>query len=183
MVKMKKFGLVLPIILLVSLVVALEIGTVKADTTICIKQSGEIQSTDLIKRDGNVYLFTSDIYFPIVVERNNIILDGNGYTLEGFGSGWAINLTTSNVTVRNLHIKDWHTGILGVYNNNTIRGNVITGCNYSIRIYANNYNIVDNYITNNEEGILMQGSSNVVSNNNITNNNIGLDCRGENRQS
>lgn len=148
-----------------------------ADTTIYIKQSGDIESTELIERDGNVYRFTGNIYAPIIVERNNIVIDGDGYTLGGGARvGVAINLTTSNVTVKNIHIVDWHTGILGVYNNNTILGNVITGCNNGIKIYAKEYSIIGNYIANNDEGIrLGTGSeSNLVSKNHITNNSVGL---------
>jgi len=87
-----------------SMVVSLsETGIVKADTTIYIKQSGDVESTELIERDGNIYRFTGNIYSPIIVERNHIIIDGDSYTLEGSKSGIAINLTTSNVTVQEPH--------------------------------------------------------------------------------
>jgi nitrous oxidase accessory protein NosD len=155
-----------------------EIGTVKADTTIYIRPNGDIESTGLIERNGDVYRFTCVIYSPIIIERNNIVLDGGGYTLEGSSIGVAINLTTSNVTVKNIHIMDWQTGILGAYNNNTLSGNAITGCSYGIKIYADNYSIIGNHIENNDEGIRLHGGLNLVSQNNITGNNVGIRLQG-----
>jgi len=130
----------------------------------------------LIERDGDVYRFTGDINVPIIVERNNIVIDGNGYTLDGPKSGVAINLTTSNVAFKNIHITDWDTGILGVYNNNTISGNTIIGCNNGIKIYSKEYKIIGNYIANNDIWILLDIGSelNLVSKNHITNNTFGL---------
>jgi nitrous oxidase accessory protein NosD len=151
-----------------------EIGVVKADTTVYIKPDGEIKSTGLIERNGDVYTFTGNIYAPVVIERNNIILDGDSYTLEGSTIGVAINLTTSNVTVKNINIMDWHTGILGAYNNNTILGNKITGCSYGIKIYADEYRIIGNQLADNGEGIRLHGGLNLISQNNIANNGVGL---------
>lgn len=156
------------------LVLVPEIGVVKADTTVYIRPNGEVESTDLIERNGDVYTFTGNIYAPIVIERNNIIIDGAGYTLEGTKFWDAINLTTNNVTVKNIHIIDWGSGILGAYNNNTISGNVITGCRYGIKIYADEYRIIGNHIANNGEGIRLHGGLNMVSQNNIANNSVGL---------
>lgn len=152
-------------------------GVVKADTTIYINQSGEIESTDLIERNGNLYRFKANIFAPIVVERNDIIIDGNGYSLQGSGNGYALNLTTNNVTVKNIHILDWNIGVLGPYNNNTILNNFITGCNYGININADYYNIDTNYLANNNKGIFLGRVSSYIriSKNYITNNEIGLE--------
>jgi len=84
-----------------------EISIVKADSTIYIRPNGDIEATDLIERNGDVYKFTSNIYAPIIIERNNIVLDGGGFTLEGSSIRVAINLTTSNVTIKNIHITNW----------------------------------------------------------------------------
>jgi nitrous oxidase accessory protein NosD len=155
-----------------------EIGVVKADSTVYIRPNGDIESTDLIERNGDVYSFTSTVNSPIVIETNNIVLDGCGYTLNGTIDDVGLNLTTSNVTVRNLNIVGCQTGILGAYNNNSISGNTITGCIYGIKIYAEQYKIEGNYIAENELGIMIHGGSNVVSQNNITGNNIGLRIHG-----
>lgn len=172
----KRKVLVLLLIFCSLLVSVTKVGIVKADTTIYIKQSGDIESTELIERDGDVYRFTGDINVPIIVERNNIVIDGNGYTLDGPRAGVAINLTTSNVTVKNIQIMDWNTGILGVYNNNTILDNAITGCNSGMKIYTKEYKIIGNYIANKDVGILLGPGSelNIVSKNHIANNTFGL---------
>jgi len=52
--------------LLVSLV---EIGIVKAESTIYIRADGNVEGTDKIQRDGNVYTFTGEILDSIVVEH------------------------------------------------------------------------------------------------------------------
>ena len=154
-----------------------EVGVVKAESTIYINQNGEIESTDLIERNGNLYRFKGNISAPIVVERNGIIIDGNGYSLQGSGYGCALNLTTSNVTVKNIHILGWDIGILGAFNNNTVFNNFITGCNYGININADYYNINENYLANNDKGIYLGRVSSfiLISKNYITNNNRGLE--------
>ena len=57
-----------------------------------------------------------------MVECNNIILDGKGFTLKAM-SGWselvAINLTASNVTIRDFNIEFYGVGVLGAWKNNT----------------------------------------------------------------
>jgi len=54
--------------------------------------------------------------------------------------------------------------------------NLITGCDYGIKIYADNYKIIGNYIGNNGAGIHIANSFQIfVSMNNITNNsNFGI---------
>src|SRR3989304_2725105 len=52
-----------------------------------IKSDGSVDpSTAPIHRDGNSYTFTDNIVdYTVAVERDNIVLDGNGYTLRGNG--------------------------------------------------------------------------------------------------
>ena len=56
--------------------------------TIRIKTDGSIEPINVpIQRDGNVYRFTADICGTIVVEKDNITIDGAGYTLFGTYNG------------------------------------------------------------------------------------------------
>ena len=158
--------------------VLFNIEQVKADTTIHIRQNGSIEGTDLIVRNGTTYTFTAIINAPIVIEKNNIILDGKNYTLEGHRASIAINLTCTNVTVKNLQITDWNTGILGAYNNNTITNNLIDGCDYGIKIYADKYQIKENTICHNTEGIHLHGGENFIERNNITGSKYGIYLQG-----
>jgi parallel beta-helix repeat protein len=71
--------------------------------TIYIRSDGNVEGTDLIERNGNVYTFKGDIgvfnqtisantYLGgIVVERDNIVIDGAGYKLTGSGLYCDIN--------------------------------------------------------------------------------------------
>jgi hypothetical protein len=208
---MKKVTLALIFILAVSISAVagthfVSIQSVSAIGTVYIRADGAVEGTSKIQRNGDIYTFTADIDASIVLERDNIIVDGAGYALQGTGSHWgqmplnmpvenAINLTSSNVTVRNVRILNWELGVLGAYGNNTLEGNVITGCGYAMSLNADNYTIIGNYIANNnegmliyadnckiirnhitnsDEGIVLDSSLSFVSENNITNNNIGL---------
>ena len=101
---------------------------------------------------------------------NSIVVDGGGYALEGAGSGIAVNITCSNVTVKNLQIVNWEVGILGAYNNNSILSCSLTGNEKAIAIYADNYNVAGNYIAQNTLGIRMKGNNISITENQIRNN-------------
>ena len=154
------------LMLSVSLFYGLSVHSVEADApaTIYIKADGSVEGTDKIQRDGDVYTFTFDIYEPIVVGRDNIVVDGAGYTLQGTGGSESVGIdlsSRSNVTVSNLQIKYFEEGIrLGGFSNK----------------------ITDNNVANNSYGICLEGSSknNIISGNNITNNWWGIRSRGSN---
>ncbi len=64
------------------LTLALNIQLTKASATVYIRTNGKVEpDTAPIQRDQNVYTFTDNIYDSIVVERDNIVVDGAGYTL------------------------------------------------------------------------------------------------------
>ncbi len=175
---MKKQAAIAIILVLFVSPVLFNIEQVKADTTIHIRQNGAIEGTNLIVCNGTTYTFTAIITAPIVIEKNNIVLDGSDYTLEGHRTSIAINLTCTNVTVKNVRITDWNTGILGAYNNNTITDNLIDGCDYGIKIYADKYQIKENTISHNTEGIHLHAGENFIESNNITDNKYGIYLQG-----
>jgi len=144
--------------------------------TIFIKPNGSIDpSTAPIHHSGEIYTFTGNINSQIVLETDNIILDGSGYALQGGGSGVAINMTCSNVTVQNIDMINWKAGVLGVFNNNTIKNCLITQCESAFKIYAQYYAVIGNDIVKNNEGIRIgQGGLNFIAGNNITNNGVGF---------
>lgn len=128
---------------------------------IVIKSDGTIDpSTAPISREGNFYAFSDNIVgFTIAVERDNVILDGNGYTLKGNGSSTGIFLKNrSDIAVKNMKI---------------------SGFDYGIRLFAEDFlsmqsannTISDNQLTDNEYGIFISASSNNVLRNNIMSNN------------
>jgi len=177
--KLKKlFSIMFLILLLTStLILMFNIQKVKAEPgTIYIRADGSIDPpTAPIKRVGDVYTFTDNIYDSIVVERDNIIIDGAGYMLQGRRSGGGITLSgRTNVTIRNMQIKNF---LFGIYFNssfsNIIIGNNITNNYYNIYFNSSSNNIIskNNITSSNEYGIRFDSSfNNRISENNITSN-------------
>jgi len=169
--------------------------------TVYIRADGSIDPPDApIQRDGNVYTLTGNITSNadgIVVERDNIVIDGLGHLLQGPGSHGIDLSSGTNITVKNLQITKFSHGVwlnrsincvisrnnitnnqwTGVVllnsSNNTIEGNtVVANINVGIQIDDSSNNILSgNNITNNSLGLwLIYSSNNTVSANNITNN-------------
>ena len=167
-------GILLSILLFILMFLsAINIKPAKAEWTgtVYIRADGSIDPPDApIHRDGNVYTLTDNITSSrngIVVQRDNIIIDGAGYTLEGTGSEWSKGIDLSgktNVTVQNAQIKNFYYGIYLFYSsNNSICGNNITENNHAgiWLYYSSNNSIVGNNVTeNNWYGIYLFSSSN-----------------------
>jgi len=175
---------ILLVILLTSMLyLAFKIMPAEAAGTIYIRADGSIDPpTAPISRDGDTYTFTGNVSNgAIVVERDNVVVDGASYTLQGTGSGTGIVISgRSNVTIRSVTIKAFHYAIwLESSSNSSISGNTITNNEDGIMLYpSSNYNrISGNTITNNRYyGIWLYSFSNYnrISGNTITNNWYGL---------
>lgn len=141
-----------------------------------IEPSGNVEpSSAPIQRNGDNYTLTADLSSQLVIERGGIIFDGAGYTFQGSGSGVAINMTCSNTTVENVNIIHWDAGVLGVFDNNTIKDSYVTQCSSAFKIYAKHYAIVDNRIENNDEAVRIgQGGFNLIAGNQVENDGDGL---------
>ena len=166
---------------------ALNIQTVKASGTIHIRADGSVEGTDKIQRDGDIYTFTDNIYREIVVQRSNIIIDGNRYTQQGtraYGSEGIYLSDINNVTIKNTNIMEFDDGLyLNSSSNNAIFGNNITNnrwCGILLDKSSNNTisgnNVTVREVTNGEAGIVIAHSSNnTLSGNNIRNSYSGID--------
>jgi len=155
-------------------------NTGKEGQTIYIRADGSIYplTAPVPSVDNVTYTLTDKLYEMIVVERDNIVVDGAGYTLQGKGSGTGIDLTGRfNVTIKGTEIEAFDSGILleNSYSN-SIHGNNITNNKCGINLIGSLRNsICENNITNNMYGIILAGSSsNSIHGNNITNNKCGL---------
>jgi parallel beta-helix repeat protein len=125
-----------------------------------IRSDGSVDpSTAPIQRDGNVYTFTDDIVgYTVASERDNIVLDGGGYSLIGNGNSTGIFILNRNgVTVKNMNVSNYGCGI------KLIADIYLGGASSS-------NNLTNNTLTDNEYGILISSSSNNVLRNNIMNN-------------
>ena len=145
-----------------------------ATGTIYIRADGSIDppTTPIHTADKTTYTLTGNITVDadgIVIERDNIVLDGAGHTVNGSGSGagYTVNGTTlrnrSNVTVRNMTIKNFFYGIyLYSSSSNTLSGNNVMANNgYGIWLSSSFDNsIFHNDFVGNPVQVLSENSSN-----------------------
>ncbi|MEM3728576.1 MAG: NosD domain-containing protein [Candidatus Bathyarchaeia archaeon] len=154
---MKKIvpAVTLTLILISTLSVMFNIKPVKSEWTepVYIRVDGSVDppNAPIIALNSNTYVLTDNIKVPykgkgIVIERDNIILDGANHKVEGVaaeeGSFGIYAPQRVNVTIRNLKIEVLYYGIYlwGSYNN------IITQNNF----YENGYGIYMSYSYNNE---------------------------------
>lgn len=158
---------------------------------IFIESNGTVEpSTAPLLRDGNTYVLTGDMpNSSIVVNRDNIIIDGAGHGIHGYGFGYYDGIIISyrtNVTIKNLDISPFGYGVRMDYaSNNTIIGNrmqVFTGVSL---LYSDYNQIIDNVITDGY-GVQGLGSNNRIIGNNFTSglsgggNGMGIYVKGNN---
>jgi len=167
-------------ILLSLFAFTLNTQTAKAHRTIYIRADGSIEGTTNIQTtDNTTYTLTANLSDSIVIERENITIDGMNHTLQGTDTGTGINLSgRNNVTIRNTRIEHFYYGILlNSSSSNNLNGNNITAnslCGIYLYSSANN-SLSRNNITNNANGFWLDSSSNnSLSENNISNNNLGI---------
>jgi len=142
-------GILLTLLLTSVATLAFNIQPAKASGTIYIRADGSVEGTDkIVTADNATYTFIGNINDSIVVERNNIILDGAGYTVQSSGIG--IDLPgRSNVTIKNTNIDGSFGGYGGIRlygsSNNSIVGNNITANSwYGIVLYESSNNMLRN---------------------------------------
>jgi parallel beta-helix repeat protein len=145
--------------------------------TVYIKSDGTIDPTTApISKVGDIYTLTGNIYDNVEIQKSGITLDGDGYTVDGTGSGFAIYGTgLTDVTIMDLIVKEFYVGIRLDYSSdsmitgnsvsaitrggiviwgspstgNTISKNTVTNCGFGIILYdgpSNNY-ILGNEVT------------------------------------
>jgi hypothetical protein len=153
--------------------------TPEAFSMIIIAEDGSITCANLpdlsilpIKQEGEVYTLTGNIksYGPgISIGRSGIVLDGAGYTLQGSaeqngngGSGISFAVGVGEVTVKNLKITNFDTGVsVNGNSGNSFIGNDVSNNQYNGYCFSNpsfNNTISGNKISNNPRwGIIIVG--------------------------
>jgi parallel beta-helix repeat protein len=146
------------------------IVTYDTNNVIRIRVDGNVDPPDApIHKDGTVYTFTQNIIvnnsrIGVIVEKNNIIIDGARHILQGNGEGVGIFLAeVSNVTVTNLEVKYFEFGIwVNTSINNIFSSSRITSNVHGVYFWGSSHNkIIGNNITaNSKNGIILGNSSN-----------------------
>jgi len=159
--------------------------------TIYIRADGSVDPSDapISTADKVTYTLTDNIVgdvpfgsSAVVVERDNIVVDGAGYTIQGTvaSDSKGIDLSyRSNVTIKNMQIKAFYYSIYFDSSlNNTVSGNNLTANGfYGICLSESSGNTVSgNNVTNNGRyGIWLDHSpNNSIVGNSITDNEYGI---------
>jgi parallel beta-helix repeat protein len=158
---------------------------VNAIGTVYIRADGSIDPPDspISTLDNVTYTLTGNITAVsdgITVERDNVIVDGNQYTVQGSATYNGIDLAgISNVTVKNTAILNFGYGIYVSHTEGTtIDGNNITNNQYGLYFDSSFDNSIDgNTIANGMLGLYFESSSNnsVGGNNIVANDWSGID--------
>ncbi|WXG42323.1 MAG: NosD domain-containing protein [Candidatus Freyarchaeum deiterrae] len=103
----------------------------------------------------NDYTFTGDLVNqPVIVNGSNIVINGNGYTIQGpgVGVGCGFNLNgVTNVTIENITVTGWQYGFyLDSSSNNTLTGNTANNnTNTGFYLSYSSYNNLSSNTANN----------------------------------
>ena len=195
---MKKIvsGIMLTLLLTAMLTLAFSIQSAKAFETICtiyIRADGSVDppTAPVSTSDNITYSFIDNITYTaydtaIAIARDNIILDGNGYVLQGLGVGGdGIDLYyRSNVTIRNMKVEKFNYGIYlsGSSNNSIVECNItenVNGAGISIYKSPNNRIVKCNLTSNGFAISLSSSSNNMLKNNNMTDNYYSIAVWGD----
>ena len=188
--KKSKLAAIAVSLILLSLAAGLQVVDVaqaQISATVTIYPDGSVTGTNNIQRNGDVYTLTGNISGGIQVQKSYIVIDGQGFTIEG-NSQYARGIDLSNgvgqdpthsminnVTVQNLKIMNCYYAIDNSNTkNNTFIGNYIADCDTGFWITgsSNNtlkYNTVKDCVT----GISINYAGfNIITENNIINNSL-----------
>jgi parallel beta-helix repeat protein len=161
------------------LILTTTVQRVSALGTIYIRSDGSVDpSSAPITRNGNIYTLTGNINGSgINVQRDNVIIEGAGYILQGDKTGnGAVFFNRNNVTIRNLKVVGFGYGIwFNHCSNSIVTGDNLTRNSYGIELSNSSaYNFISgNSMPFDAMGIQLNdaGLGNEISGNSITNNN------------
>jgi len=193
MIRKAVSGIILILLLTTVLTLAFNIQTAKSDwtwtETIYIRADGSIDppTAPISTTDNMTYTLTENIVnvpidsSAIIVERDNIIVEGASHTVQGYGKyawGSGINLTYSNnVTIRNVQVTNFRIGIELHYSGNSVLlCNTASNNKYGIDLRNSSSSTLSGNIALNNTFIgihLYDSSSSTLSGNIASNNTVG----------
>lgn len=164
---------------------------------ILIKNDGSIEPiTAPIQRTGNLYKLTDNIVlFSVEIQRDNIILDGAGYTIQGNASGLpgydedgnvgVILMSRMNVNITRLKFEQSDTAIMiqSSTNVNVVNNSFCNNLNRGITIQDSTHVLIEDNIFldiyGGDPSIILIGSKNIIRNNMLTGSIRGIEIRGQ----
>ena len=163
------------LLVLFCIIFILGIGSVKAG---CVSNNEDYICGDTVYESCTMNCDLSCSGNGFIIGADNIILDGNGYSLfhEGPSPGSGIIIGGyDNITIKNYNITNFSSGAgiaLGYSSNNNIINNIgkLNRNGISLSTSANNNNIINNTFTSNSRyGIkLTNAQYNIIENNNFS---------------
>ncbi len=164
---------------------------------IYIRNNGIVQpETPLIERTGSIYRLTGDIvHYTIDIQCDNIVLDGEGYAIQGNasrikgyddGNNGIIVDSQKNVTIKNINFEQGETGIrissssnISLIDNSFSNG-IYTGIKLqgSTQILIENNNLIDLHTDFGVPAVMLNGSKITFRNNTLTGSSYGVTIIG-----
>ncbi len=136
----KSFKAVAAVFILISLMATLLFcPPVNAATPdVIISADGSVTGTNGLNRVGDTYTFIVDITGRIIIEKDNVIIDGAGHKLNSAGDGkGGIHLDQrNNITVKNLLITDCAIAIDSKFSNCLFENIEIGYCMVGVDMYG-----------------------------------------------
>ena len=164
---------------------------------IYIRNNGVVQpETPLIERTGSIYRLTGDIvHYTLDIQCDNIVLDGEGYAIQGNasrikgyddGNNGIIMDSQKNVTIKNINFEQGETGIrISSCSNITLTDNsfsngIYTGITLqgSTHILIENNNLIDLHTDIGVPAAMLNGSKITFRNNTLTGSSYGVTIIG-----
>jgi parallel beta-helix repeat protein len=155
-------AVLLSLLLVWMFALSLSVSLAEASGIVYIRADGSVDplTAPIVTADNVTYFLTDNIANQtVVVERSNIVVDGQNYELEGSGVGCGFELLADNVTIRNTTISDFYYGIYleyysglrvahaedNIIANNTFGLYLVRGSSVLIDAYCSIYrNVVSN---------------------------------------
>jgi parallel beta-helix repeat protein len=181
-------GIILMLLLAGLVKMAFKVQPVLASGTIYIRTDGSIDPpTAPIQRVGDIYTLTGNIvidsYSGIVIQRDSIVFDGAGYTIQGNWTGSGTSRTgidlsgRRNVTIKETEIRAFYWGVYLYFSfDNSITRNNLTNLSSNVLLWnSSNNRVVGNDVSGGAVGVWSNWSfNNTIVGNNLTNNTDGI---------
>lgn len=183
----------LPLLLLASLLLCLVLvplasakGVEDLPSSVYILSDGSVYSPDeghlYLKRDGDYYYFTQDNNDYLIVQRDNITINGQGFTLASPPRVYGrVGLTLPglrNVTVCNLTFSSVWKGVdIQASKEINLLNVTVQKCRFGVYVSNSTQVKIDNcnIVENEEEGLkLLNSEQNSIKSSNVTGNGSGI---------